>query len=606
MILQKLKLKNFRIYRDETIIDLDAMTVIIGKNDVGKSTILEALEIFFNKKAVKIEQADANVDSGSNTVEITCVFSSLPEQLSIDARAETSLQAEYLLNQNGMFEVVKRYDCGLKAPKESVFARAVYPSTEGYSHLHMLKNAALKELYEDLMNPLEVDKRSNVQLRRAIWESAGDLSLILQLVSLEEEDGKKVWTKIKEVLPIFALFQADRPSKDDDSEVQDPMKLAISQAISEVSQQLDDIKEQVKQHATDVAIRTIEKLREIDPLLASELTPIFKSEPKWDSLFKLSLMDEKSIPINKRGSGTRRLILISFFRAEAERKKIQESKQNIIYAIEEPETSQHPSNQKLIVKTLQDLSSISGSQIIITTHVPGLAGLLPINSIRWIRFIDGTNQVSGITSDEDIANVADDLGILPDSRVQLLLCVEGPTDINFFENISKILHETDPNIPIVGLDSRIAAFPLGGSTLFQWITNHYTKNLGLPEVHIYDRDDQTPPKYESAVNMVNAQDDDSWATLTDKREMENYIHPDAIREILGINIIVGDMDDIPHKVSDEVNLDTTNPYSLLGENRAKRILMNDCAKKMTSTRISAIDTNNEISQWFQEINNRIT
>lgn len=48
MILKKLKLKNFRGYTN-IVVDFDSnMNVIIGKNDVGKSTILEALEIFFN------------------------------------------------------------------------------------------------------------------------------------------------------------------------------------------------------------------------------------------------------------------------------------------------------------------------------------------------------------------------------------------------------------------------------------------------------------------------------------------------------------------------------------------------------------------------------
>lgn len=48
MRLIKFKIKNFRGYAKETSIDFDDLTVFIGKNDVGKSTILEALDIFFN------------------------------------------------------------------------------------------------------------------------------------------------------------------------------------------------------------------------------------------------------------------------------------------------------------------------------------------------------------------------------------------------------------------------------------------------------------------------------------------------------------------------------------------------------------------------------
>ena len=56
MRLKQIKINNFRGYKDETIVDFDNLTAFIGKNDVGKSTILEALEIFFNNKMVVCEK----------------------------------------------------------------------------------------------------------------------------------------------------------------------------------------------------------------------------------------------------------------------------------------------------------------------------------------------------------------------------------------------------------------------------------------------------------------------------------------------------------------------------------------------------------------------
>jgi putative ATP-dependent endonuclease of the OLD family len=50
-------LENFRGYSQSTRIEIDDLTAFIGKNDVGKSTILEALEIFFNDG--KLERGDA-------------------------------------------------------------------------------------------------------------------------------------------------------------------------------------------------------------------------------------------------------------------------------------------------------------------------------------------------------------------------------------------------------------------------------------------------------------------------------------------------------------------------------------------------------------------
>ena len=49
MKIKYLMLKNFRSYKGETKINFDDLTVLVGKNDIGKSTILEALDIFFNE-----------------------------------------------------------------------------------------------------------------------------------------------------------------------------------------------------------------------------------------------------------------------------------------------------------------------------------------------------------------------------------------------------------------------------------------------------------------------------------------------------------------------------------------------------------------------------
>lgn len=70
---------------------------------------------------------------------------------------------------------------------------------------------------------------------------------------------------------------------------------------------------------------------------------------KWIDVFKsVSITGDEDIPINKRRSGVKRLVLLNFFRAEAERRKNESNVPDIIYAIEEPETSQHPSHQLLL------------------------------------------------------------------------------------------------------------------------------------------------------------------------------------------------------------------------------------------------------------------
>ena len=107
----------------------------------------------------------------------------------------------------------------------------------------------------------------------------------------------------------------------------------------------------MQSQAEATAQRTLDQLRESYPEVAHSLIPRFRTPP-WHNLFKLDLESDDGIPLNKRGSGIRRLVLLSFFQAEAARKR-EERGSNVIYAIEEPEASQHPDNQEMIIMALQ-------------------------------------------------------------------------------------------------------------------------------------------------------------------------------------------------------------------------------------------------------------
>ena len=48
MKIDSIKLKNFRGYRSETEINFNDLTVFVGKNDIGKSTILAQSQILWD------------------------------------------------------------------------------------------------------------------------------------------------------------------------------------------------------------------------------------------------------------------------------------------------------------------------------------------------------------------------------------------------------------------------------------------------------------------------------------------------------------------------------------------------------------------------------
>ena len=203
-------------------------------------------------------------------------------------------------------------------------------------------------------------------------------------------------------MPVYSLFQADRKNTDGDSEVQDPLKEAVKEILADASlvESLNHVAEEVGRKLTEVSSRTLEKLREMSPDVASSLNPIIPSPEilKRADVFKgVSIAGDDDIPINKRGSGVKRLILLNFFRAEAERRLRKSNTPSIIYAIEEPDTSQHTENQKKIIVALIELSKSGSSLVIITTHSSNIVKKLEFKNLRLISCDNnGVNVIRSI------------------------------------------------------------------------------------------------------------------------------------------------------------------------------------------------------------------
>jgi predicted ATPase len=611
MKLSEIKLTNFRGYKNETSITFDNLTVLIGRNDSGKSTVLDALNIFFNDAL--IEKDDACVFGDAINVQIACVFDDLPSSIILDEQHPTSLAQEYLLRQDGLLEIRRVYNCSAaKGKQTSISAIAHHPSSDGCADLLTLKIKDLKtRAKERSVNLDDVNQTISSGLRQAIWSQAEDLSLSLREVDLAAETGKKAWEQIQSHLPIFALFKSDRASTDQDDEAQDPMKAAIKETLKSHEGELNALVDQVKTELERVAKKTVEKIQEMSPELANQLSPQVKNK-NWDTLFSVSLTGEDGIPINKRGSGTRRLVLLNFFRAKAEESASAKGG-GIIYAIEEPETSQHPNHQLMLLDAFQTLVESGRCQIVLTTHTPTLARKVDRNCLRMVRIEAGCPVIHHGEKDDTLEAIKTTLGVLPDHDVKVFLGVEGKWDIEFLTRISKILSSHDqtvPNLMDAEASGALVFVPLGGSSMELW--THRLAGLDRPEFYLTDRDVSLPanPKYHAHLETWNARQG-CTAWCTEKRELENYLHPDTIKAIApSFPSLIGDFDDVPLLLAEALHsMDPSAPAwpAVTSQNqkdkasRAKRRLNKECVELMTPDLLAVSDPNGEIAGWLRAI-----
>tara|TARA_Y100000589_G_scaffold316063_1_gene340374 strand:+ start:312 stop:785 length:474 start_codon:yes stop_codon:yes gene_type:complete len=152
---------------------------------------------------------------------------------------------------------------------------------------------------------------------------------------------------------------------------------------------------------------------------------------------------------------------------------------------------------------------------------------------------------------------------------------------------------------------------MGGQTIELWSTR--LEGLNIPEIHIFDRDNEPPEpgKYQDFADSVNARGEHCCALMTSKREMENYLHHNAINEALGTTLEnINPFDDVPTMVAQAIheNSESPNAWNELSDKKrdekirkAKKQLNRNVADLMTSELLHQSDVDGEVLIWLQRI-----
>lgn len=187
--------------------------------------------------------------------------------------------------------------------------------------------------------------------------------------------------------------------------------------------------------------------------------------------------------------------------------------------------------------------------------------------------------------------------------VRLLLVVEGTDDIEFLRRISLMLHSGDnhlPNLAEMERHGELIFVPFGGGHVRSWAER--LAPLTRPEFHLYDH--ELPPETELRQQAAEAINQRSryQAVLTQKRCLENYLHPNAIFAAGGIHIRFDDFDCVAELTARELyrqrpgeiawQLQARRSQSRMA-NRAKRWLHTKAVEQMTPTMLAEQDRDGE-------------
>lgn len=190
----------------------------------------------------------------------------------------------------------------------------------------------------------------------------------------------------------------------------------------------------------------------------------------------------------------------------------------------------------------------------------------------------------------------------------MIVVVEGRHDVEFLRRISSILHAAQPALPDLTTFERrgeLLFVPAGGGDFRPWLLR--LSSLGRAEFHLYDR--EAPPvsqQREQWAALVNLRPN-CRAFVTRYRSLENYLHPDAIREARGVAITYKTTDDVAETVARKsfipgVDYSTWDRLSRRAKrrqrDRVKVWLNTEGVERMTLERLAQSDPAGEVIGWL--------
>jgi len=525
--------KNYGPFAVLEEVRLGPLSAIVGQNDAGKSNILRALQLFFESRP-KIEESD--VYDGANPADdivIEVAFTSLPEKIELEEGVETTLQDEMLVDADGYLRIRKT------CPRSNLAKFSIALITHDFEDDRFAGLAALKEkeLNERCTSVgIDVTKSgrgiTNKGKREALRAKAREEGIQLGRRELSLTTRDELWKRIASLLPEFVLFETDTRLGVGEAGFQSQFRPIIQTAAEQPD--VVDAKETFT-GAIDKALqgevdKVFERLqRHTDGFVGLTARPEFS----WDKAvtFQIFGKDQHGVEnsLDRRGSGMRRLLMVAFFQYLAERGR--ESGDNFVFAVEEPENCLHPGLQRELVASFRQLAD-EGYQVIVTSHSPVFAGGSPIEDMALVVRTAGVARAIQ-TPDLDASDVAQQLGVEPADQItgyNACIFVEGPDDIEFWKTVASKLKEAG-HVDADFDDRQIGCVLCGGDNLKHWIDLRAMCRLNRHFGVVVDSDRKSQ-QHNVPGRKLNwkrrCEEQGGVFFILRKREIENYLHPNAI------------------------------------------------------------------------------
>ena len=164
-----------------------------------------------------------------------------------------------------------------------------------------------------------------------------------------------------------------------------------------------------------------------------------------------------------------------------------------------------------------------------------------------------------------------------------------------------------PDLSQLETAGRITFLPSCGSNLNVWV--HRLASLHMRECYLFDREQEPETSgRRQVVDFINTRPG-CIAMLTTKRTVENYLHPQAIREACGIDLVFDDDADVAGLLALKLMARSGEsswrqlPYKRQRRlhEKAKKILNMKAVQRMTPALLAERDPGGELIGWLRTV-----
>lgn len=533
MILKSLEIKGFRQLENVKVL-FDQATFLIGENNVGKSSILKALELFLSGGKQPPSDEDYclfNCEETSETklktsmIELTGVFENLPKEANTWRGFKGRIEKYTPVDEN---------DSGLRLTYRKKY---YYQRPKDYKVEILLKKRKEKYKFDEINDMVDLGKfgvtreelseifpernpiKKFTQADKKKFEEFDSLFEILPEEEWSVENPGGIQGNILARLPKFIYIPARDELNTMDGNKNSPMSEILTTIFDDIKENSNGFKklsEALKELEQEMNFQdsTTEYHRMITQL-NKELTKVFPtakinavanlsdSNKILKPQFEISLSSNVETSVSQQGTGMIRASVFSLLKfREQWLKERNQSGNTLIIGFEEPEIYLHPNAATQMKDAIYDLVS-KELQIVCTTHSPYMIGM------------DKENQqvLNRITKNQDITEInAFNLSekykaLMEDDKEQLkmlmkiddyiakvffsknVIIVEGDTEEVVFKETLRALPSSKYKINEIKNDFQIIK-ARGKAVIISLVK--YLKALNLDVYVIHDRDEQTP------------------------------------------------------------------------------------------------------------------